>query len=206
VVAFGGGGNDRITIGPGFPAGTTIDLDGGNGNDRLEGNSNHDSLYAGPSGQDVLIGNGGGDALISEAGRDILIGGPGNDNLVTSDPCWGHVFVGGSGAADVASFARTYYNAVTARLGGTAVKRGQRGCTPTMIRKNNEVLEGTRFGDLLHGNARKNTIIGREGNDRLRGLKGADTLNGGPGKDRLFGGLGPDKCDLGPGGLRKVRC
>jgi Ca2+-binding RTX toxin-like protein len=206
VVAFGGDGNDRITIGPGFPGGTTIELDGGNGNDRLEGNANHDNLYAGQFGEDVLIGNGGGDALISEAGRDILIGGSGNDNLVTSDPCHGHVFDGGSGAADVAGFGRTYYDPVVARVGGTAVKRGQRGCNPTRILKNNEVLEGTRFGDLLYGSARKDTIIGREGDDRLYGLKGADTLIGGPGKDRLFGGPGPDKCKLGPGGLRRVRC
>jgi Ca2+-binding RTX toxin-like protein len=169
VVAFGGDGDDRIGIGPGFPGTASIDLDGGNGDDRLEGGPNHDNLYAGEFGHDVLIGNGGGDALISEAGRDILIGGSGNDNLVTSDPCHGHVFDGGTGAADVAGFGRTYYSAVVARIGGTAVKRGKKSCSPTRIRKNFEVLEGTRFADVLYARRKSNLLIGREGRDRCVG-------------------------------------
>jgi Ca2+-binding RTX toxin-like protein len=138
VVAYGGDGNDRLSIGHGFPYTTTVDLDGGNGDDRLEGSDNNDNLYAGEFGHDVLIGNAGADALISEAGSDLLIGGPGNDQLVTSAPCDGHVFDGGTGAADVAGFGRTYYNAVKARLGGTAVERGAKHCTPTTIRKNKQ--------------------------------------------------------------------
>jgi len=169
VVAFGGDGNDRLGIGPGFPGTTTVDLDGGNGDDRLEGNNNNDNLYAGEFGQDTLIGNSGGDALISEAGKDILIGGPGNDQLVTANPCAGHVFDGGTGAADVAGFGRTYYHAVTARLGGTGVERGVKGCSPTEIRKNNEVLEGTRFNDVLYARRAKDLLIGREGKDRCVG-------------------------------------
>jgi Ca2+-binding RTX toxin-like protein len=165
VAAFGGDGNDRISVGPGFPDTTTVDLDGGNGNDRLEGAGNNDNLYAGEFGEDVLIGNGGGDSLVSEVGRDLLSGGSGNDNLATSDPCSGHVFDGGTGAADVAGFGRTYYDAIEARLGGTAVKRGKPGCTPTKLGNNLEVLEGTRFNDVLIARTPKNLLIGREGKD-----------------------------------------
>jgi Ca2+-binding RTX toxin-like protein len=171
IAAFGGDGNDRISIGAGIPATTTVDLDGGNGDDRLEGSNNNDTLYAGEFGEDVLIGNGGGDALISEVGRDVLIGGPGNDNLVTSAPCSGHLFDGGTGAADVAGFGRTYHVGVVARIGGTAVERGKKGCNPTTIRKNHEVLEGTRFGDVLYARRKKDLLIGREGNDRCVGGK-----------------------------------
>jgi len=169
VVAFGGDGNDRFTIGPGFPFTTTVDLDGGNGDDRLEGNNNNDNLYAGDFGHDTLIGNAGGDALISGSGKDMLEGGPGNDQLVTENPCDGHVFDGGTGAADVAGFGRTYYNAVKAQLGGTAVKRGVKSCAPTQILGNNEVLEGTRFNDVLIAHRSKDLLIGREGNDRCVG-------------------------------------
>jgi Ca2+-binding RTX toxin-like protein len=171
IAAFGGDGNDRISIGGGIPLTTTVDLDGGNGNDRLEGSGNNDTLYAGEFGEDVLIGNGGGDALISEVGRDILIGGPGNDNLVTAAPCSGHIFDGGTGAADVAGFGRTYYNGVVARLGGTAIERGKKGCKPTTIRKNHEVLEGTRNNDILYARRKKDLLIGREGRDRCVGGK-----------------------------------
>jgi hypothetical protein len=153
----------------GFAYTTTVDLDGGNGDDRLEGSDNNDNLYAGEYGRDTLIGNAGGDALISEAGQDLLQGGPGNDQLVTTEPCDGHLFDGGTGAADVAGFGRTYYNAVVARIGGTAVKRGVKGCSPTRIRNDNEVLEGTRFADLLYARRHKDLLIGREGNDRCVG-------------------------------------
>ena len=169
VVAFGGDGNDQLRIGPGFPGTTTVDLDGGNGDDRLEGNNNNDNLYAGEFGHDTLIGNSGGDALISEAGADTLLGGPGNDQLVTTDPCDGHLFDGGTGAADVAGFGRTYDHAVNARLGGSATEQGVKHCSPTRIRPNSEVLEGTRFNDTLYARRNKDLLIGREGNDRCVG-------------------------------------
>jgi Ca2+-binding RTX toxin-like protein len=169
VAAFGYDGDDNLRIGPGFAYTTTVDLDGGNGDDRLEGNSNNDNLYAGEFGQDVLIGNSGGDALISEAGRDVLQGGPGNDNLVTTSPCDGHSYDGGTGAADVAGFGRTYYRPVVARLGGTGIERGVKNCAPTRIGRNLEVLEGTRFSDILYARRRKDLLIGREGRDRCFG-------------------------------------
>ena len=98
----------------------------------------------------------------------MLEGGPGNDQMVTENPCDGHVFDGGTGAADVAGFGRTYYDAVVARLGGTAVKRGVKNCAPTTIAKS-EVLEGTRFNDILYARRNKDLLIGREGSDKCVG-------------------------------------
>ncbi len=50
----------------------------------------------------------------------------------------------------------------------------------------NDVIIGSRYGDLLEGGS---------GNDLVGGLAGADDINGGRGKDRLSGGAGRDIID-----------
>jgi serralysin len=65
---------------------------------------------------------------------------------------------------------------------------------------------GTRFGDVLHGNAADNELIGRGGADDLFGRGGNDTLRGGPGPDSLDGGPGIDLCFSGPGHDSVLRC
>ena len=42
-------------------------------------------------------------------------------------------------------------------------------CDPTRIRGNNEVLEGSRFPDVLIASGGGDLLIGREGNDRCVG-------------------------------------
>jgi Ca2+-binding RTX toxin-like protein len=169
VVAYGGEGDDYLNIGPGFPRTTTVDLDGGNGSDRVEGGDNNDNLYAGESGHDTLMGHAGADALISGPGSDVLLGGLGNDQLVTTTPCDGNIFDGGAGGADVAGFARSYQTGIVARLGGKAVQRGVSNCAPTVVRGNNEVLEGTPLNDVLYARRNTDLLIGRGGKDRCVG-------------------------------------
>jgi Ca2+-binding RTX toxin-like protein len=169
MLAWGDDGNDSINIGNGFPAPTLLKADGGPGDDVLNGSNGEDILWAGESGSDVLVGNGGDDALVSRAGGgDRLFGGKGNDQLVTNDPCSDHLFNGGSGKADVAGFAHTDTRGVIARVGGRGKLRGA-GCPGTRIRGNNEVLEGTRFPDVLIASHRFDLLIGREGKDRCKG-------------------------------------
>jgi Ca2+-binding RTX toxin-like protein len=50
----------------------------------------------------------------------------------------------------------------------------------------NDVIIGSRYGDLLEGGS---------GNDLVGGFAGADDINGGRGKDRLSGGAGRDIID-----------
>ncbi|KQT15222.1 hypothetical protein ASG57_32600 [Bradyrhizobium sp. Leaf396] len=84
-VAFGRGGNDRLTGGP-----ADDDLIGGIGNDRLSGGSGADHLdggagndvLAGGDADDMLVGGTGNDYLNEGAGHGDLEGGPGNDILV----------------------------------------------------------------------------------------------------------------------------
>jgi len=169
VLAWGDEGGDSISIGNGFPESTLLKADGGPGNDTLRGSKSEDTLWAGESGSDVLIGAGGDDALVARAGgADRLFGGSGNDQLVTNDPCSAHLYSGGGGKADVAGFAHTDTRGIVARMGGRSKLRGA-GCPGTRIRGNNEVLEGTRFSDVLIASHRFDLLIGREGKDKCIG-------------------------------------
>jgi|GEM_PF-1158497 len=69
IVAFGGAGDDRISVHPLIPR--IAQLDGGAGDDRLTGGSLND----------VMLGGEGNDVLDGRLGRDLLIGGPGADRL-----------------------------------------------------------------------------------------------------------------------------
>jgi Ca2+-binding RTX toxin-like protein len=192
VVAFGGEGADSISVGAGLPPSTTVDLDGGPGDDVLTGSDYiGEVLFGGDSaGADELAGNGGSDALVSEggspaAGPDRMLGGAGDDQLVADHPCAGHSLSGGPGN-DVAGFARAGVG-IKARIGGAATLLAG-GC-PTAARStiagDHEVLEGTPKADRLTGSAGAETIWGREGNDLIIGLGGADQLQGFAGRDLI---------------------
>ena len=169
VLAWGGRGDDRISA-PGLPASVLVKFDGARGDDRLRGGGSADLLYAGEGGRDVLVGRGGDDALVSRpGGADRLRGGGGNDQLVTDSPCEGHLFDGGKGGADVAGFGHVQRRGVKARIGGGGALLGVGGCDRTRITRSNEVLEGSRFADVLIASGGGDLLIGREGNDRCMG-------------------------------------
>ena len=171
LLAYPGNGNDRVNNAGGIRQTTMFKVDGGYGNDNLEGGRGADLIFAGEGGSDVLRGLGGDDALVARpGGGDMLFGGGGNDNLVTDSPCGGHLYNAGRGPADVAGFGHVNSGGVKAKLGGKARLRGAGGgCSPTRIRGNAEVLEGTKFADILIAQGRGDLLIGRKGNDRCIG-------------------------------------
>lgn len=217
ATVWGGDGPDVLTLAQGFPETAVILLDGGPGDDLVNGSSGSEILLAGPSGQDRLSGRGGDDALFSGPGADVLEGGDGGDQLVTNDPCGGHVFSGGPGAGDIAGFAQSIDHGVEAKIGGQAVGRGVSLCTATTVQADNEILEGTQHGDVLVGDNRDNALIlGNEGNDVLIGKGGNDVLRGERGRDAFYGGGGADSLQAfdsvrdialhcGPGGSEVIR-
>lgn len=122
IAAYGGGGDDKITVGSAIRLPALLDggdgddalhggsgsdtLLGGLGNDVLHGHKGNDWLYGGDgndglygdSGHDVLLGGAGDDRLKAGAGRSLLIGGLGADTL---DGCSGqNVLIGGTTAYD----------------------------------------------------------------------------------------------------------
>jgi Ca2+-binding RTX toxin-like protein len=191
---LGGAGSDTLRDGGGSPGAW---FEGGDGADFLYGGGNADVLYGG-SGNDQLEGAGGGDLLYGDAGADILIGGAPSGLNSAGDADW---LDGGSGR----DFARYYFThrrwGVHVTLDGKANDgelcacdangdglRDSEGDNVTGV----EWVEGTRFNDVLHGNAYANTLSGEDGNDTIRGLGGNDELWGDSGIDSLYGDDGND--------------
>ena len=122
----------------------------------------------------VIQGRVGSDRMWGLGGRDLMLGGAQGDR-----------YDGGTGI-DTASFAASPA-AVSANLSaGTAFGEGADVLVPGTV----ENLVGTRFNDLLVGNAASNTISGLTGIDRMFGLANNDLMVGSAGNDLYNGGLG----------------
>ncbi|MBM6579892.1 M10 family metallopeptidase C-terminal domain-containing protein [Microvirga sp. BT689] len=175
--AIGGSGNDKIL---GNQANNH--LQGKNGHDELSGYAGNDSLLGG-DGNDVLLGGAGDDAILAGDGNDRLDGGAGADR-----------FDGGADRDTVSYWSAA--GAVQVYLWDVSRNRGEAaGDTYASI----EVIDGTRYNDVMEGNNSSVAFWGDAGDDYLKGGAGADTLSGGDGNDKLEGGVGPDRFDGGSG-------
>jgi Ca2+-binding RTX toxin-like protein len=188
-LALGGGaGADSISIDGSVPRTLAAYLDGGDGNDVVNGGPEDDFIQGGESGQDMLDGGGGDDSLQSDTGADVLSGGPGDDLMVVDFACEGEQ-VSGGGGKDKVGFDPDR-SGVSARIGGVITSPGSNICAAGQIANDVENLEGSGLADTLIGNGRANSLVGRGGNDTLIGKGGADDLQGGPGNDVCNGGGG----------------
>ena len=142
-------------------------MNGGPGNDRLDGSQGMDSLDGG-GGDDELLGRGGNDQL-SDGDRD--------DGDVDRRP--GPDRLDGGAGDDMVSYAkRTASISVDLRSGARA---GAAGENDVVLRV--ESLTGGRGDDRLAGNARTNYIHGGRGADRIFGRGNWDWLDPGAGED-----------------------
>jgi Ca2+-binding RTX toxin-like protein len=190
----GGAGNDRLE-GPGT-------LTGGAGNDTLTGSTGNDSLDGG-DGNDVVDGQGGNDQVLGgagddtvrgdhyeDAGTDVIDGGPGYDKLdedYTSRFTDNHPLAGFS-------------------LGGGA-DDGRPGENDDV--RNVESLDlsvggtvtGTDAAETLYWGQVGDPITVRAagGNDTIHSGDGADVVDGGAGDDQIDAGFGDDVITPGPG-------
>ena len=119
---------------------------------------------------DTLIGDASDNILEGAAGVDTLDGGAGADTLD-----------GGAGT-DTASYTASHAAVTVNLLTGTATGGHAAGDTVADI----ENLLGSRYNDVLNGDAGANRLDGGPGNDRLTGGAGADVLVGGPGADAAW--------------------
>ncbi len=71
------------------------------------------------------------------------------------------------------------------------------------VKRDIELIVGTKYGDMMTGNALRNRFMGdkgpdslrgRDGNDQIFGNEGNDFLSGDDGRDLLNGGDGRDVC------------
>lgn len=167
---LGGAGDDLIMVG----AGTNV-IDGGDGNDTLWA-SNFNGVkidlritgdqeigtgfHATLSGIENLIGSDTNDTLIGDA-QDNVLEGLGGVNLLD----------GGDGF-DIASYEHALFG-VRVNLSKAGIEQTTGISIDTL--KNFEGLKGSRYADILVGDARDNTFEGGSGNDIIDGGAGKDT-------------------------------
>ena len=186
---------------------------------------------------DTITGNAFGNDLSGGAGADTIRGGDGLDVIRDgkgADSIYGEAF-NDTVRADTTSADRDLYDGgigidtinyidsaigVTVNLGISATAQNTGAGLDTI--RNFEQIQGSRFNDVLTGDAGDNwingdtgsdTIKGGDGNDRLfagnaevlggtntlDGGNGDDILKGGTGNDTLLGGAGNDRFQTGTG-------
>ena len=187
-VLLPGGGNDVVDGGGSTDTVSYADVSGpvvvdlaaktvtGAGGDTVSGVES----AVGTAGADTLIGNSNPNTLSGRGGSDILRGSGGDDTLVPGTIVDTEID-GGSGGADVVSYAELA-SAVSVDLSS--------GSDPIV---NVERVTGTEQNDTLIGDGGTNVLSGLGGNDTISGGGGNDTLLPGTGADpSLDGGTGTD--------------
>jgi Ca2+-binding RTX toxin-like protein len=151
-------------------AGISVVIDGGVGNDVIQGSSK----------ADILIGGAGADKLYANGGADILRGGAGNDAYYLDDPIQQVIEYDNEGTDRV--IVKFDYalgdNIEDLTFAGTI---GRHGIGNAL----NNRMTGSTGNDVLEGLDGADTLIGDAGNDLLIGGAGADTLTGGAGADTI---------------------
>jgi Ca2+-binding RTX toxin-like protein len=155
-------------------------LNGDDGNDTLSGDAGNDWLDAG-AGSDSLLGGAGMDQLSGGAGNDTIDGGADRDRVTYFN--------------DYGPIAPTGKGVIVDLTLGTATDNW--GNTDKLV--GIEDVSGSRYGDVLTGDANDNNFYGDDGNDTLAGGAGNDWLDAGAGNDSLLGGIGTDQLSGGAG-------
>lgn len=184
VHVIGGSGNDLIV------AGNTNDIyDGGLGNNTVDyHNVNgdltidlHTGIVSGSVNQELkniqnVTGNDGNNTFIgslTESNR--FTGGAGHDLFIVGGGTTNHI--DGQGGVNTISY-ETVTNSIHVDLtAGTVTDSTGRNDTVTNVQN----IIGTKYNDILMGNADDNTITGNGGDDVLIGMGGNNTLIGGNG-------------------------
>lgn len=165
---YGGAGSDTASYATASTRVSASLLDASSNTNDAKGDAYYDvENLLGSRFNDVLTGNAGGNVLMGGDGNDTLIGGASGDRLY-----------GGNGS-DTASYASASAG-VSASL---AAPKTNSGDAKGDIYSSIENLSGSRFNDVLAGDATANVLAGGSGNDTLEGAAGGDVLNGGAGSD-----------------------
>ena len=207
-----------------FTSLTSINVDGGNGNDSILGSNDFgDSLFGG-DGADTLDGQGGGntlnggdgaDVIRSGANNDSILGGDGSDNIDAGDG--DDTVNAGNGSDNVllgdgndVANGMNGEDTISGGLGndtingdgGTDSINGDNGNDSILGGEKNDVINGGNGNDTIDGQAGKDTIDGGAGDDSLVGSAGTDRISGGDGNDFVNGGSGDDTIEGGLGNDR----
>jgi Ca2+-binding RTX toxin-like protein len=222
VNVLAGDGDEQIAVSSSLPTTVPVTIDGGPGNDALEGDHGNDTLYggagsdrlAGNKGDDMLDGGDGDDELIGYSGSDRLLGGNGNDNLSPDghEQPFADYVDGGAGYDTIDSDYSSRFavsgapNPLSFTFGGGADdgRAGENddveGVERLVVSSNGRFVgsDGPEY-IKMHQVGGDGELIGNGGDDELLGGDGTDKLDGGAGNDKLDGGYGDDTIVGGPG-------
>jgi Ca2+-binding RTX toxin-like protein len=175
---------------------TVDEINGGDGNDSLQGRQGMDTLNGG-LGNDVLSGG---------AGADTMIGGGGNDIYAIDNVGDVVTELSGEGTDEVRSIFDVdlnniaFANIENLRLQGTAINgTGNSGANVITGNASDNTLSGGGGNDTIRGGAGADIIYGDGDNDTIYGEAGTDTIYGGAGKDTMWGGADGDDFFFGAG-------
>jgi RTX calcium-binding nonapeptide repeat (4 copies) len=215
-----GDGADRASIQDISVSGGVIAVNGGDGNDALEGGPGAAATLDGGAGDDairsqesadVLLGGPGADELIGGGGDDRLHGGDGDDTLQPDRYTTGNDLVdGGPGIDKLQDYSDPTKSPqpVNVTLDGQA-NDGRPGERDDV--RDVEHVRTYAGGTFVMGEGPDRvevytpsdqgpaTVQGRGGSDVLLAGAGRQTLDGGAGDDRIEGGFGDDVLTGGPG-------
>jgi len=181
--------------------------------DTITGNA-FANVLSGFNGNDTLSGLDGHDQLFGGAGNDKLLGGLGNDMMISDNDGIGNDVIDGGSGIDTVDYIRSAVTSgVSVDLNLTTAQNTGGSGLDTIL--NVEQVIGSRFNDVITGNAADNWLQGNQGSDTISGGAGNDmlfagagdfgtvnTLDGGLGDDKLSGGSGADTLTGGSGNDR----
>jgi Ca2+-binding RTX toxin-like protein len=205
------GGTDSLTASAGVGARTLLSVDGGAGNDTVNGSDGPD-LILGGEGNDVLNGGGGDDRIVGDRGADTMNGGSGDDTLVWSNGDGSDVANGDDGRDDVeVNGAPAAGDVFTVQPNGARIKFDRTNLVPFSIDiGSSETLHANGLGGddaitvadvgdyavTAAGGPNNDTLTGGASADTLLGGSGNDTINPGGGLDVVSGDTGDDQVNV----------
>jgi Ca2+-binding RTX toxin-like protein len=185
------GGNDTVVLSAQLPAGLSVTVLGGSGNDFISAQDETDQFFGGPV---TFYGGGGHDTLIGGAGSSYLDGEDGNDRLIAG-PGWANL-VGGAGDDMLQGVDVSYVGMPTSAGGVMVGGDGNDILSVGLTSAGNWTLIGDNVGG---GNVGSNLLLGGRGDDLLisnnaQQVPGGLVADTSAGKESLlFGGAGNDQ-------------
>ncbi|RZI47407.1 LysM peptidoglycan-binding domain-containing protein [Rickettsiales endosymbiont of Peranema trichophorum] len=162
-------------------------LGGSEYNDHLLGDADANHIN-GEGGDDTIEGLGGNDRLFGATGNDRLLGGEGDDVLSGFD---GPDHMDGGEGRDTAHYNHPY--STVGVVVDLSRQRGTGGYAHEDSYISIENVIGSKYRDVIQGDAGNNVLQGMEGDDDIKGADGDDVIYGGRGFDKLLGEEGNDE-------------
>ncbi len=177
-----GGGNDIIQVGRTVDA--FVNLQGGDGDDRIIGGGGG-GVIDGGNGNDEIGGYAGSYILTGDAGNDLIHGGAQADTIFGGDG--DDIIFGGTG------------NDIISGGTGKDLIQGEDGDDTITGDDDDDDLRGDAGNDTIYGNGGNDIVRGGEGDNTLHGNDGNDIISASGGVDHIYGDDGNDQIYAGDG-------